>query len=323
MSHDSGDLPQPAARSLGASLAPVLTEACGGHLGEITWFKTDWQRGGAATGTAMLRLPDGGEAPVVVKLPVVQRELLWTRRLQTSDSQALVVAKLYASGETLGDYDLAWMVMERFGHGPLGTHWHQDHTMRTADAAARFYAATSIYPVDAQPKTEPWTELVRDAQRSLKINTIDHKQRWNSAIKVLRHRLDRILEQWQARDVRQWLHGDLHLANAMSRVSLESGPVSLIDLAEVRPGHWVEDAIYLERQLWARPQRLGPAKPVKAIADARKAQGLAVDENYPRLAMIRRALLAGTAPKFLRSEGNPRYLEACLIWLETALEELK
>ena len=78
MSHDSGDLPQPSARSLGASLAPVLTEACGGHLGEITWFKADWQRGGAATGTATLRLPDGGEAPVVVKLPVVQRELLWT-----------------------------------------------------------------------------------------------------------------------------------------------------------------------------------------------------------------------------------------------------
>jgi hypothetical protein len=38
--------------------------------------------------------------------------------------------------------------------------------------------------------------------------------------------------------------------------------------------------------------------------------------------MIRRALLAGTAPKFMRSEGHPRHLQACLNWLETALAEL-
>ena len=35
-------------RTLAASLAPVLAEACDGRLSAITWFRTDWQRGGAA-----------------------------------------------------------------------------------------------------------------------------------------------------------------------------------------------------------------------------------------------------------------------------------
>ena len=50
---------------------------------------------------------------------------------------------------------------------------------------------------------------------------------------------------------------------------------------------------------------------------------MTVDPDYPRLAVIRRALLAGTAPKFLKSEGHPRHLEACLERLETALTALR
>jgi hypothetical protein len=80
--------------------------------------------------------------------------------------------------------------------------------------------------------------------------------------------------------------------------------------------------VYFERQLWARPERMRQHKPVKAVAAARKALGLTVESEYPRLAMIRRALLAGTAPKFIRSEGNPHHLAACLEWLERALGEL-
>ena len=69
--------------------------------------------------------------------------------------------------------------------------------------------------------------------------------------------------------------------------------------------------------------RIDAARPVRAIAQARRSAGLAVDDDYPRLAMVRRALLAGTAPRFLQSEGDPRHLEACLEWLERALVELK
>ncbi len=325
VSHDATEPPGADTRSLAASLAPVLAEACRERLGEISWFKADWQHGGAATGTSTLRLDDGEVASVVVKLPVVPRELSWTRRLQKEAGEEPVVPRLYASGETLGGYDLAWVVIERFEHGPLGLHWHDQHIPRIAEAAARFHAATAAYPIDADPKAEPWDRLLRDAQESVKLNHIAEAPRWQAAIKALRRLGDRLVDEWQNREVGDWLHGDLHLANAMSRASLDSGPVSLIDLAEIHAGHWVEDAVYLERQLWAAPERLGAPgqRPVKRIATARRKLGLTVNDDYPRLAMIRRALLAGTAPKYLKTEGHPRYLRACLDQLERALGELR
>lgn len=312
-------------RTLASSLTPVLMQACDGRLGEITWFKTDWQRGGAATGTATWRLDDAPEPRrVVVKLPVVQRELMWTRRLQGLPDPAQPVApRLYASDESLGGYDLAWIVIERFDHGPLGLHWHDDHVPRLAEAAARFHAAAALFEVDQPPRVEEWDSLLAEAVEILRVNNIHHKPRWAAAIKTLRHRLGRLVAEWEKRDALQWLHGDLHLANAMSRVAADHGAVCLIDLAEVHAGHWVEDAVYLERQLWARPERWRVHKPVKEIAAARKRCGLSVEGDYPRLAMIRRALLAGTAPRFIRSEGHPAHLEACLGWLEIALAELK
>jgi hypothetical protein len=63
-------------------------------------------------------------------------------------------------------------------------------------------------------------------------------------------------------------------------------------------------------------------KPVKLVALARKAIGLTVDDAYPRLATIRRGLLAATATAHLRIEGSPRYLDACLANLEQMIREL-
>jgi hypothetical protein len=310
---------------LAASLAPVLIQACDGRLSGITWFKTDWQRGGAATATALWQLDDEpAPRPVVIKLPVVQRELLWTRRLQAQPRpEESVAPRLYASDETLGGYDLAWIVVERFEHGPLGLHWHDDHVVRIAEAAARFHAAASDFEVDQPARIEAWHDLVHEAAESIRVNAISHRVEWVAALKALRHRLDPIIEEWERRDVSHWLHGDLHLANAMSRVSADHGPVCLIDMAEVHSGHWVEDAVYLERQLWAKPERLRAHKPVKEMAAARRRLGLCAEGDYPRLAMIRRALMAATAPRFIKSEGHPAHLDACLHWVETALSQLK
>src|SRR6185295_5842961 len=142
--------------------------------------------------------------------------------------------------------DLAWIIIEQFEHGPLGVHWHADHIPRITDAAARFHAAAAAFPVDQPPRQEDWRELLNEADHSVKVNTPHHEQRWKMALKTLRHRLEAILAEWESRPVNQWLHGDLHLANAMSRVHNDHGSVSLIDLAEVHAGHWVEDAVYLE-----------------------------------------------------------------------------
>jgi len=313
------------AQSLAAGLAPLLVEQCEGRLSNITWFKADWQRGGAATATATYINDQDQAEPVVLKLPVVQRELLWTQRLQPPDGECdpPVVPRLFASGATIGGYDLAWIVIERFDHGPLGLKWADDHIPRIADAVARFYKAAGQFSRNGQARREHWPALIDQAIKSLGENAIDEKQRWKKALKQTKKQLDSIVEQWRARPITDWLHGDLHIANAMSRVGMNDGEVALIDLAEVRPGHWVEDAVYLERLLWARPERMNHYKPVKAIAQARKDHGLPVDEHYPRLAMIRRALLAATAPTYIKSEGNPAHLAACLNWLETALRELK
>ncbi len=317
-----GDAISTDSRSLAASLLPLLNEACDQHLADVAWFKADWQRGGAATATASYLQPDGSTIPVILKLPVVQRELLWLRRLQTIDAQHPVIPRLYASGESLGGYDLAWVIIEKLPHGPLGLQWHSDHIARIADAAARFHAAARSFPVDQPPQVEAWDDLIGESLENLRINPVAEKSRWIKATKRLRSNLDTIVEAWDSRATDEWQHGDLHIANALSRDSMESGEVCLIDLAEVHAGNWLEDAIYLERQLWARPERMKPLKPVKAMAMARKRHGLPVGGDYPRYAMIRRALLAGTAPKFIKSEGHPRHLEACLGWLETALNEL-
>ncbi len=311
-------------RSLAAALAPMLIEGCDGRLGPVTWFKADWQHGGAATATSTFTTDDGASAPVVLKVPVVGRELVWLRRLQDAEADAdgPIVPRLYASGEAIGGYDLTWAVMERFPHGPLGAHWHDNHVERVADAAARFHHAASVFAVDQPPRIEDWTTIVAESVESVKVNRPAHVPRWRAALKELRQRLDPLVAEWRARDTKHWLHGDLHFANAMSRASMDEGPVCLIDLAEVHAGHWVEDAVYLERQLWTRPDRVKTLKPVRALAAARRRRGLAVEDDYARLAMIRRCLLAASAPKFIRSEGHPAHLAGCLDWLERGLREL-
>jgi hypothetical protein len=309
-------------RSLAASLVPLIADACDDRLGNVTWFKADWQRGGAATGTATYRADDARERKVLLKLPVGPRELMWTRRLQ-EETDEQVVPRLFASDEALGGYDLAWIVVEFFPHGPLGQQWHDDHIPRIAEAAARFYAAAQRYPVDQPPKHEAWHDLFREAQESVRRNELPHKQRWVAALKALQRRESDLVKAWEARDTGAWLHGDLQVANAMSRDSPDAGPVCLIDLAEVHAGHWVEDAVYLERPMWVRPERLAGHKPARAIAAARRKLGLPVEDDAPRLAAIRRALLAATAPCFLKSEGHPVYLEACVGQLEKALGEVK
>lgn len=308
-------------RTLAETLAPAVREACDGRLSDIHWFKADWQHGGAATGIAEFSA-DGVDHKVVLKMPVNRREMRWMLRLQDDEDADLVIPRLFACGDSVGGYDLTWIVMEFFPVGPLGMKWSESHIERIAAAAAGFHLRTTKYEVDQPPRVEDWPALIDESIECLKDNILGEQQRWRDALKAVRGRLGPIVDEWRARDTKQWLHGDLHLANAMSRTDIADGPVALIDLAEVHAGNWVEDAVYLERQLWARPKRLKAHKPVPAMAAARRKLGLPVEEDYARLAIIRRFLLAATAPKFIRTEGHPRHLEACLKWINVGLSEL-
>jgi len=305
--------PPPPARMLAESLRGQLEEACNGRLGRISWFRADWQRGGAATGHATWQLDDGSSRNVVVKVPVGPRELFWTRRLQHDGTELPpTVAQLLASGRTLGPYDLGWIVTESLPVGPLGLHWDDAHVTRIADAATRLHAETAPFEVDpALVAREDWHDTLDRARKAVRENELEKGRQWKRIQKRVDKGLDDLVERWRNRDLHHWVHGDLHLANAMCRTESADAPVILIDLAEVRPGHWVEDAVYLERQLWSRSRRLALA-PAKTMWAARKTAGLAVHQHDHELADIRRVLMGSTATAFMRTEGHPRHLAACL-----------
>ncbi len=305
--------------SLASSLEPVLIKQTDNRLGDINWFRTDWQRGGAATGFAKWQDEDNKVQEVVIKLPVVERELRWTRCMQNAKGVAPI---LFASGSQLNGYDLAWMIIERFPVGPLGKHWEKTNIDRIANAAARFTKSASEFPVDQDGRREDWDVLIKTAKKSVRENHISNESKWKKAHSLLTKKLNSLLERWRGRRIDQWLHGDLHFANAMCRAEGPDAKVSLIDLAEVHAGHWVEDAVYLERQLWGHKTRLKASRPIHAMAAARKALGMQVNDDYIELVDVRRLLLAATAPAFMQSEGDPRYLASCLQQFQDATDRL-
>lgn len=305
--------------SLATALGGELIASLEGRLHDLHWFRTDWQRGGAATGSARWRCPETGtDRDVVVKAPVNLREYRWMQRVGTTPDGP--VAQLLASGTTLGPYDFAWIIIEKLPYGPLGLTWHPDHLVRICDAAARFQKLAAAIPVDQPTPDEDWEALVAAAREQVREPSFPERSRWTTALKELGKKLGKAIDRWRSRGPLGWVHGDLHPANAMSRVAPDHGPACLIDLAEVRVGHWLEDAIYLERLHWPRPERLA-CKPLKCLAEARKREGLETGDYAP-LATARRVLLAATAPVF-KGEHSPVFLAACLARVEEGIRELR
>ncbi len=299
----------------GAALQPVLVDACDGELTDISWFRTDWQRGGAATAYAKLK---SGEAQVevVVKMPIPPGELAWLNRLQHVED---VAPKVYASGATLGGYDIAWVVMEKLPHGPIGSAWGGAAFDLTVDAIGRFYAAASEVPNDGAVKPKDYDDFLKRARENVKRHSLPEEQRWHAALKRAHKKLPKWLDIWKDRATNHWLHGDLHLANAMTRVPAPDGPALLFDYAETRCGHWVTDAVYLEHQYWGRKERLEGRKICSMIAKARKKHGLSVEADWPQLAEVKRALLAMCTPVAIHRVADANHVHAALEMLEIAV----
>lgn len=307
-----------AMQPFGAALAPALLNGCGGQLTDLRWFRTDWQRGGALTGYANWTDEQGQAHDAVVKFPVPPREKRWLVQLSADD----ITPRIFAHGSELGGYDMAWVVMERLAYGPLGSKWGADAYRLVADAAANFYARARLVPLGDPPRPRDWEGQLKRARQHISKDTIANSQRWRKALKKANKNLPGWLETWRSRDIGFWCHGDLHLGNAMSRHAPPGsdgkahGPAVLLDLAAVHPGHWVEDAVYLEHLYWANPQALGGANPVKLIAKRLRSYELAPGENWPELANIYRALLAMVAPAHLNTPGGQAHAAAALEMLE-------
>lgn len=316
--------PQPSGPSLSHDLAPqlepALAEVCGGRLRDIHWFKADWQRSGAATAYGTYTRPDGTEANVVAKLPIGYTEYRFTTGLNGRDRHFPVVVE---HGTELGGYDFAWIVLERLPGDPLTAHLHKDVFRQLADAAAAFhFHAAQLDPNIKKPTRAPWEDLLAHAREAIHTSHIPNEQNWSNAVKHVQRALPKLLGTWRARALNTWCHGDLHPGNLMSRAegSVWGEPSCvLLDMAEVHAGHWVEDAVYLERLFWGRSDALDGVKPVSLIARARKQLGLDASDDYAGLANIRRVLIAACVPAFLHREGHPAYLQGALEVLERLL----
>jgi aminoglycoside phosphotransferase (APT) family kinase protein len=166
-----------------------------------------------------------------------------------------------------------------------------------------------------------WEELLARAREIARESVFPEAQHWNDVVKKAQKALPKIAARWESRPIDTWCHGDLHPGNAMRRDDSASECV-LIDLALVHAGHWVEDAIYLERQFWARPDALFGIHPVSLLARYRRELGLSTSGDYGTLANLRRVLMAACAPLHIAGDGHPRYLHAALETLERLLPQV-
>ena len=185
------------------------------------------------------------------------------------------------------------------------------------DAAGRFYSAAERFPVTGEAQQRDWEALFEQARQAVRDKAVPEPQRWSRALKKAHRKLGKWTRTWADRPVEGWCHGDLHLANALSRDP--AGPALLIDFARTRAGHWLEDAVYFEHLYWARRHRLGGRKLCRQIAHERKRRGLPVEKNWAQRAEAKRALLAMSTPAQLRYDGDPAHLAAALAVLEQAV----
>lgn len=323
-SADGADAPGANAESfLGEGLESALIATCRPRLGDVRWFRADWQRGGALTGYATYETDDGPRE-AMVKLPLPPRELMWLRRLQADHHAAdPVVPRVFASGESVNGYDLAWVVMERLAHGPLDGRWQGRQWELLIEALGRFQHAASTIPVDRPPRDENWPAIIDRARKKIRDQHPPEAQRWNQTLKVLQKKLKTIVARWDERSTDHWCHGDVHLGNAMTQAEPPGGPAVMFDLAEVHAGHWVEDAVYLEHIYWGREHLLNGVKLARQVARQRKELALSVDPHWAQLALLRRVLLAGAVPAYMSQAGEPTHLRGALEVLENALPQIK
>jgi hypothetical protein len=311
------------AGQLAHELAPALRVACDDRLRDIRWFRTDWQRGGAATGYAKFD-HDAGERDVVVKLPVGPTELRTIVELAEDDHAP--TPGVVAHGYELGGYDLGWLIMERLDGPPLMASLDKEALRDMAAAMGAVYKAAEARWSFKPPKDRPnWEKILEKSRATLRDNHVPSEQRWNEAVKHTQKILPILVRRWESRPINAWCHGDFHPGNALRRPEGSPwGPsgVILIDFAEVHCGHWVEDACYLERLYWGHSDQLCKQKPVSLLARARKAEQLDMEGDYQLLANTRRVLMAASAPAFLHREGRPAYLEAALGVIERLLPQV-
>lgn len=308
---------------LASSLEPHVRRATGGRLGPIEWFRSAWQRSGASTGYSTYQVDDDTLLKVLVKVPVGPREYRWSLRLGRADepvwndrdADRCPVPRMVDGGDAINGYDLCWLVEERLDHEAHPGDLAKPDVQGVIDAAARFQsAALATGEVNEPPRVRDWGEMVAKSRAALETVRIPHPQHWNAVLKKFHKIVPAVARAWDSRPVNCWCHGDLHKGNVMQRTP--NGHWVLLDLAMTHAGHWVEDAVYFERQYWHRKKDLCGIKPVSAMARARKQLGMEMPGDHAELANLRRVLMAACVPAVAHHEGSASYCDTALELLE-------
>jgi len=161
-----------AGHDLGPQLQPSLEAACDGRLSDIHWFRTDWQRGGAATAHAQWDENGQTTREVVIKLPIGPVEWRFLTELAKTDAP---VPRVTASGMELGGYDFAWAVMERLPGDPLAKGMEKNSFRLICDAVGCFYArAEETFPITGAPVPTEWEALLEKSRVATHDNPIPH-----------------------------------------------------------------------------------------------------------------------------------------------------
>jgi len=339
---------------LGAALVPALIAATDGRLSEVRFFKSQWQRGGASTATGTYQA-DSGPVKVVIKVPVAYSEYSWSRELAAAagDDPHSPVPRVLAGGIELGGYDLAWLICEKLGGHIVPTGPSAQSASPTQACAAvqsmllsvakMQLLAERIRPIQELDlgKGSEWQRAIASSREAVRRAQFPDSQKWHNLLKAVARRLPCLLDRWTHRGINAWCHGDVHPGNAMQRnavpmlclcnaaafspdtglpaVATERPPCVLIDLALIHPGHWLEDALYLERVFWGRQHLLGNINSLKCLAAYRRQLGLPCVGDYGLLANVRRVLTAAAAPGLFEREGNVQYLRHALGLIERIL----
>ncbi len=263
-------------------LGDAVVRACadqGFTLDHIEWFRSDWQRGGGSTGFATLRSASlESPIPVVIKLPVGPVEKRWTCAL--SDDPLAPTPRVLAHGDELAGTDLSWLVIERIPGAPVGHDLSPATIRQMLQACAAVQARCEAHaPVIGPPAELPFDRLIDKSRQVAKLGVIAGAQVWAHALRDVARALPTLVKRWNGRTINAWCHGDLHGGNALRRAD---GSICLIDLALIHPGHWLEDALYLERVTWSRSiAQTQRTAPVDSPASANDTHQIGSQEATP------------------------------------------
>lgn len=267
----------------------------------------------------------------MVKLPVGSNEHRWTTNLGTyhgpdytcDAAMRCPVPRVLQAGTTIGGYDFAWLVVERLTIPGVISRPEEKHVHEILETLVEFqWRAEQMAPIGPRKASPDWDRLIERSRQAARDGIVEDSQCWNDAIHKVQRVLPSLKARWEARAINSWCHGDLHLGNLLHRRVGDDLCSVLVDLALVHPGHWVEDAMYFERQYWGHSDLLRGVKPATELARLRRERGLQANDNYPDVANVRRVLMAACVPAAAEREGNRKYVEAALDLLQRLLPQV-